>query len=83
MEYKILIKLFVPQLEESYELFVPFNKTIGELSLMLCKTINEISKVFPISNGAMLCNRKNGVIYDKNLQLRNTDIRNGTELLIF
>lgn len=83
MEYKILIKLFVPEIEEIYEMYIPINKTIGEIAESFCKLINDLSKVYPIKKNACICNRHTGNIYDRNVLIRNTDIRNGSELIIF
>ena len=83
MKYKVLIKLFVPEIEETYEMYIPINKTIGEISELLSKLVNDLSKVYPIKKNACLCNRYTGIIYEKQYLIRNTDIRNGTELIIF
>ena len=83
MEYKVLIKLYVPEIEESYEMYIPINKYIGEISELLCKLVNDLSKVYPIKKNACLCTRYSGIIYDKNNTIRQTDIRNGTELVLF
>ena len=83
MEYKVLIKLFVPEIEETYEMYIPINKTIGEISELLSKLVNDLSKVYPVKNNACLCNRYTGIIYEKQYLIRDTDIRNGTELIIF
>lgn len=83
MEYKVLIKLYVPEIEEAYEMYIPVNKSVGEVSELLCKLVNDISKVYPEKKNASLCNRNTGTIYEKNSMIRRTDIRNGTELVIF
>jgi hypothetical protein len=83
MDYKILIRLFVPEIDEIYELYIPINKYIGEISASLNKIVNELSKVYPIKNGIRLCNRRTGEIYKNNMPIRQTDIRNGTELVLF
>ncbi len=83
MEYKVLIKLFVPEIEEIYEMYIPINKTVGEIAELLTKMINDLSKVYPIKKNVCLCNRYTGIIYEKNNLIRDTDIRNGTELIIF
>lgn len=83
MKYKILVKLYVPEIEETYEMYIPINKRIGEIAELLCKLINDLSKVYPIKKNACLCNRHSGIIYEKDKLVRETDIRNGTELVIF
>ena len=83
MLYKVLIKLYGPEIEETYEMYIPINKTIGEISLLLTKLINDISKAYPIKNNARICNRFSGNLYDRDLTIRETDIRNGSELILF
>ena len=83
MEYKVLIKLYVPEIEEEYEIYIPINKTVGEVSVLLCKAVNDISKSYPIKNNARLCNRNSGKIYDQESIIRDTNIRNGTKIVIF
>lgn len=83
MEYKVLIKLYVPEIEESYEFYISINKYVGEIAESLNKIVNEISDILPIKANPNLCNRQTGNIYNKNYLLRQTDIRNGTELVLF
>ena len=83
MDYKVLIKLFVPEIEEVYELYIPINKYIGELCDSLSEIVNDLSKVYPVKKDACLCNRYTGTIYKKTYTVRQTDIRNGTELALF
>lgn len=83
MEYKVLIKLYVPEIEEQYEMYIPINKTVGEIAELLCKIVNDLSKCYPIKKNACLCNRRTGIIYEKYHMVHQTDIRNGTELVIF
>ena len=82
MEYKVLIKLFVPEIEETYELYIPINKTIGELSVLLTQAVNSISGVYPIKPGVEICNRRTNMYYSYGILVRETDIKNGSELVL-
>ena len=82
MEYKVLIKLFVPEIEESYEMYIPINKTIGEISRSLNQLVNNLSGIYPAPKNVFLYNRHNNTLYSRNLLIRETDIRNGTELVL-
>lgn len=82
MEYKVLIKLFVPEIEEYFELFVPINKTIGELTILLNQAISDLSGVYPIKPRVELWNRRTNMYYSYGLLVRDTDIKNGTELVM-
>ena len=83
MLYKVLIKLYVPEIDETYEMYIPINKTIGEISYSLCKMINNMTKCYPIRNNARLLNRHTGIIYDRDITIRDSDIRNGSHLIIY
>lgn len=83
MEYKVLVKLYVPEIEEEFEVYIPINKEIGEVCELICKLVNDVSKVYPLKKNANLCNRKTGFIYDRHKIIRETDIRNASELILF
>ena len=83
MEYKVLVRVYVPEIEESYEMYIPVNKTIGEILTLLNKMINDLTKVYPATNNADLYNRQTGVIYGRGCLVRDTDIRNGTEIVLW
>ncbi len=83
MEYKVLIKLYVPEIEENFELYIPINKTIFQVSKLINSIISEItSSVYPIKEHNTLYDRQTGKVYDYNLLVRTTDIRNGSELIL-
>ena len=83
MEYKVLIKLFVPEVDEAYEMYIPVNKYVGEIAILLTDVVKDLTKVFPERKNANLCNRITGQIYQKDYLIRQTDIRNVTELVLF
>ena len=79
MDYKILIKLFLPELEQSFEMYIPVNRTIGQVIELMNKVVNDITlNVYPIKEGLQLMNRRNNTFYEYNDLIRNTNIRNGT-----
>lgn len=83
MDYKILVRLFVPEINDIYELYIPVNKYVGEIVESFNKIVNDLSKVYPIRDNIRLCNRRTGEIYKRSASIRQTDIRNGTELVLF
>ncbi len=83
MEFKVLVVLYIPEIEEEYEFYVPVNKHIDEIIKILNKAVNEISYgVYPIKENLNLINRRTGEVYDKGYYLRNTTIKNGTQLIL-
>ncbi len=84
MEYKVLIKLFVPQIEQCYEMYIPVNRTVGQVIELMNKVVNDISSgIFPIKDGLNLMNRRDNIIYDYGQLVRETNIRNGSELVMY
>ena len=83
MQYKIIINLYIPEIEENYEFYIPVNKYVEEVITILNKAVNEISYgVYPIKDDLKLVNRRTGEVYDKGFYVRNTTIKNGTQLVL-
>ena len=83
MKDKIFIELIVPDIEEIYNIYIPINKRIGNIIKLLNKAIYELTDgVFIGTNKIGLYNRETGVKYDINKLVRETDIRNGTVLVL-
>lgn len=81
MQYKVLIKLYVPEVEESYEAYIPINKTIYTVSKLLADLIRTHSKEITDNRSIKLYNRYTGMQYDFTKIVRDTDIRNGSQLV--
>jgi hypothetical protein len=82
MEYKVLVKIYVPQVEQNYEAYIPINKTIAEVSLLIIKMINGQFKKFPKDQRIDIVDRNTGLQYPDAELVRNLPIKNGTELVI-
>ena len=80
---KVLVLVYVPMLERKYEVWIPINRRVHMVISLIAKEINQfMENAFPISSNICFYNRKTGLIYDKNLIIKETDIRNGTELVL-
>ena len=79
---KVYVILFVPQIGEKYEMFLPISKKIGSISKLLTKSINELSDgSFPIKD-SLLYDRESGIMYDLNITVKESNIRNGSEIIL-
>ena len=79
---KVYVILFVPQIGEKYELFLPISKKIGTVVKLLTKSVNEISDgSFPIKD-SLLYDKETGKIYDLNVTVKESNIKNGSELIL-
>ena len=84
MENKVLIKLIMFDMDECFDIFIPVNEIIWKIKKLIIKSISDITNIsLDINNEYILINKDNSKIYDNNDVVINTDIRNGTELILF
>ena len=83
MNNKVLIKLIMPEFDLSYDLFIPVNEVIWKLKRLIIKSIQDLSGIC-LNNidESIFINKANSRIYNNNEIIINTDIRNGTELIL-
>ncbi len=83
MNHKILVSVYVPELDIDYDIFIPANKKVGNIILNLVKGINELSQgAYPISNNHALMNSDTCEFYNTDLNLKDAKILNGTRLIL-
>lgn len=81
---RILIKVYVPQLEKKYDVWIPINRTIYTITVSLMKGISSLNKIeFDNTIILNLYNKENSELYEPNKKIIETDIRNGSELIMF
>ncbi len=83
MNNKVLVSLKVPELDKTFDVFLPVNKKIGNIIILINKMLNDISEgVYPIKNKFVLFNLDTEELYKPDILLVNTTIRNGTKLML-
>lgn len=83
MNNKILIQLFVPLLEEEYDIFIPINKRVGTIKQLLEKVISEKSdNNYVLREDANLYSKETGNIYDVQTLIKDTDLKNGSGIVL-
>lgn len=84
MNNKVLVKVIPLELDKSYDVFIPVNEYIFKVSKMVTKVAYNILgfDVNIMTKEYFLVNRKTGRIYKNNELVIDTDIRNGTELIL-
>ena len=83
MENKVIIKLNLPEFNKTFDVFLPVNELIWKTKKMIVKSISDITKVsLNINSDYLLMNLDTGRIYKSNEIIINTDIRNGSELVM-
>lgn len=82
-ENKVLVSLNVPVLEKKYDVYFPVNRRVYNVIEMLKTSLFELSKgSFKEDRMYTLYNKENGKVYDMNMLVRDTDIRNGSEIIM-
>lgn len=82
---RILVRLYVPLLEKQYDIWIPINKSIFYVVNAFLSGINSINKIDYLYDEFFpkLYNKSTAESYDMGLRVADTDIRNGTELILF
>lgn len=83
MHNKILIVLEVPSIEKKYNVFLPINKKISNIILLLTKAVSELtSGGYIIRGNECLYNKMNGSKYDNEVYLKDSDLTNGSTVIL-
>ena len=83
MKNKVLVKLYVPELDFSTDIFLPVNEVLWKIKTMV------IHVIFDMAGGALdrereyiMVNKDTSYVYPNNAVLIDTDIRNATEIIM-
>ncbi len=80
---KVFIIVEVPLIEAKYEVYIPVGKKIYKVAQLLSKAVSELSGGhYPVREDAMIYNKVTGKPYNINLTVKDSDIRNGTEIIL-
>lgn len=80
---QILVRLYVPNLEKSYDVWIPAQRRIANVIILLLKAINELNfNIYKPTYFPMLYNKDTAKMYEPNVLVKDSGIRNGTELII-
>ena len=85
MNNKILITIDVPLLDSSFDVFVPINRKIGTIKKFCLEQIKDLSGRSVNDeelSGMRLYDKENCNIYDLDVYIKNSEIQNGTNLIL-
>lgn len=83
MKNKVLIKLYVPMLGETYDVFIPVNEIVWKINKLIVKSVSDLSDgTLPINKNYVLINIETGKVYNSNEIIISTDIRNSTKIAL-
>lgn len=80
---KILIELEIPLLEKNFDLFIPINKKIGTIKRLIEDSLKDLTdNEYEIREDTNLYSKDTGEIYDVNKNVRDTDLQNGSRIIL-
>ena len=83
MDNKVLVKVFLPKIDKEYDVWIPLNKKVYNIITLLTKGINELNNnIYQTKELPIIYNRATGEHYDINSIIQETNIKNGTELIM-
>ena len=77
MNNKILVTIFIPLLDESYDIFIPVNKKVGTIKNTVIESIKNLQ-----SKNYLLMNKEDCKVIDENVYVKNSGIQNGSKLIL-
>lgn len=78
---RILVKIYFPIIEENFDVWIPLDKKIYQIINLLAKNILKINLTDKTENMPFLYNKYTGFCYDLDIEIKDTDIKNSTELI--
>lgn len=80
---KLLIGIFVPAINEHFDLFMPADVPINELKLIISNGIAELTNgKYIVSGYEQLCLKDDSAILNPSLTLHDYNIKNGIQLYL-
>lgn len=78
MNNKILVNVYVPKINESFDLFIPINKKVGTIKNIIIFSIDGFDR----NSNHVLLNEEDNKEIDTNIYVKNSSIKNGARLIL-
>ena len=79
---KYLVNIYIPLLEEKFDVMIASSKRVKDVIYYVSSIVSNLTdNEFKVKNYSLI-NRLTGNVYDSSLLIADTDIANGTELII-
>lgn len=80
---KILVEVYVPVLNESWDMFIPRELKMYEILRMMKKAVVELSEGrFRADENTVVCYREDGKILNINLSAEELELKNASRLML-
>lgn len=81
--HKILVEVYNPASNNSFDVFIPLKSPVYEVVYLLANTISELSQGhYTATEQSILCDRKTGNLLDINKTIETLGLRNGSKLML-
>ena len=83
MNNKILVELDIPIIERSFDLNIPVNKKDVTVKRLIEEELVELTEhAYVINEATNFYSKETGDIYDVNKTVRDTDLKNGSRIIL-
>ena len=83
MNNKILIELEIPLIEKKYDLFIPINEKIGTIKRLIENALVDLTdNAYVPRDDSNFYSKETGQIFDVNKTVRDTELRNGSRIIL-
>lgn len=83
MNNKVLVNIYVPSIDEEYEIYIPINESIGKVLDLILKSIYELSDSnINIEDDHYLLDPETAITYDISSIVRDTNIKNSKKIIL-
>lgn len=83
MKNKVLVNVYIPNIDEYYEIYIPTNETINKVLELILKSVYELSDSnFDLDKKHYLLDPDTSLVYDISLIIRDTNIKNDKKLIL-
>ncbi len=80
---KIFVTIYIPLIEEKFEMFIPIDKEVIEIINLILKGVNSLVDIdYVLAEETNLYDKTTGKKYLGDKKIYETDIKNGCELII-
>lgn len=81
---KILVNLFVPSLDESFDIYIPSFLTVGEITPLIAQMMEELTQHRYTSSGReIICSIEKNTVLQCSYTLSDYSIKHGEHIILF
>lgn len=82
MKNKVLIELYIVELDEYFNLFIPVNEYIGKVINLIVNSAFDLADVPASKQEYYLIDCNTGILYENSMLIRDTNIKNAKKLFL-